>query len=72
MTSQDDDPHNAGPKMIRCYVCDIDLTEKKRSSKDSDKDKIRPGLVQIQSDGTGFTAGGGIVTTEKQGIAFQC
>ncbi|KAF8466639.1 hypothetical protein BDZ91DRAFT_772070 [Kalaharituber pfeilii] len=68
-----DDPHDNSEKGVRCYVCDADLADKKKGSKkDNDKEKIRPGLVLIQSDGTGFTAGGGIVTTEKQGIAFQC
>ena len=66
------DPHDKSPKTVTCYVCDADLSEGKRSKKDADKDKVRPGLVLIESDGTGFTAGGGIVTAERQGIAFQC
>ncbi|KAI5779745.1 hypothetical protein EDC01DRAFT_669618 [Geopyxis carbonaria] len=66
-----DDPHDTSDKTVRCYVCEADLTDKKKPSK-KNKDAIRPGLVQIQSDGTGFSAGGGNVTTEKQGIAFQC
>lgn len=73
MRPSHDDPHDKSPKAVRCYECDVDLTEgKKPSKKDAGKDKIRPGLVLIESDGTGFTAGGGIVTAEKQGIAFQC
>ena len=68
-----DDPHGRTSKSLRCYVCDIDLSGKKGGHKRSgDKDRIRPGLVLIESDGTGFTAGGGIVTAEKQGVAFQC
>ena len=68
-----DDPHDRAAKSLRCYVCDIDLSGKKSGSKrNGSKDKIRPGLVLIESDGTGFTAGGGIVTAEKQGVAFQC
>ncbi|KAF8423619.1 hypothetical protein EV426DRAFT_602325 [Tirmania nivea] len=68
-----DDPHDRSAKSPRCYVCDIDLLDKKNGSKkNGDRDRIRPGLVLMESDGTGFTAGGGIVTTEKQGIAFQC
>jgi len=67
------DNHDKSTKSLRCYVCDIDLSDKKGGSKKhGDKDRIRPGLVLIESDGTGFTAGGGIVTTEKLGIAFQC
>ena len=69
MTAKSDDPHDTAVKPVQCYVCDADLTDKGKPSK---KDRVRPGLVQIQSDGTGFTAGGGNVTTEKQGIAFQC
>lgn len=65
------DPHDPTPQSLRCYVCEADLTENKKSKK-QDKDKVRPGLVLIESDGTGFTAGGGIVTAEKEGIAFQC
>ena len=68
-----DDPHDKSTRTLKCYVCDVDLSDRQRSSKkDADKGRIRPGLVLIESDGTGFTAGGGIVTTEKQGIAFQC
>lgn len=51
------DPHDKHASIVMCYVCDK---------------KVKHGLVQIQSDGTGFSAGGGNVTTEKQGIAFQC
>lgn len=71
MTAKPDDPHDKSEKLVQCYVCEADITDKTKPSK-KDKDRVRPGLVQIQSDGTGFTAGGGNVTTEKQGIAFQC
>lgn len=63
------DPHKRG-EHIHCYVCDADLTSKPTSKKNGDAP--RPGLLLIRSDGTGFSAAGGNVTTEKQGIAFQC
>ncbi|KAF8241460.1 hypothetical protein K440DRAFT_665310 [Wilcoxina mikolae CBS 423.85] len=58
-------------KPVRCYVCNADLSDQDSPS-NKNKNMVRPGLVLIQSDGTGFSAGGGNVTTEKQGIAFQC
>jgi nitric oxide synthase-interacting protein len=71
LTPTSDDPHDKTERPVQCYVCDADLTDKGKPSK-KDKDKVRPGLVLIQSDGTGFSAAGGNVTTEKEGIAFQC
>jgi nitric oxide synthase-interacting protein len=71
VTATPDDPHDQSDKSMQCYVCEADLTNKAKPSK-KDKDKVHPGLVLIQSDGTGFSAGGGNVTTEKQGVAFQC
>ncbi|KAK6543924.1 hypothetical protein TWF694_000642 [Orbilia ellipsospora] len=76
-----DDPHasfNGKEQRIQCSVCETDLSESSNTSKKRDKDKekerdsIKPGLVQISSDGTGFTAGGGKVLAKKEMVAFQC
>ncbi|KAH8153090.1 uncharacterized protein LAJ45_02677 [Morchella importuna] len=70
---QNDDPHDTSAKVVTCYVCDEVLSEVVgKKAKKSKKSGVKPGLVLIQSDGTGFSAGGGNVTTEKEGIAFQC
>ena len=76
---KDPDPH-ADPadaehyNRMLCYVCETDLTGKpktKEGKKEKDKDKVRPGLVAISSEGTGF-AGGGANMAKKAGTAFQC
>jgi nitric oxide synthase-interacting protein len=81
---KDPDPHATGtPEAERhgrmlCYVCETDITErrsekseKKHKEKDKEKEKIRPGLVAISCEGTGF-AGGGNNMAKKSGTAFQC
>ena len=80
------DPHASKEEQdahsrILCYVCETDLTENagqekgekegKKKSKKKDKEGIKPGLVEISSEGTGFAGGGGNVAT-KSGVAFQC
>ncbi|KAI1659617.1 ENOS interacting protein [Daldinia decipiens] len=74
------DPHaSAGDAAsLRCYVCEADLTDQKGSndgggekSKKKDKERIRPGLVELRSEGTGFSAGG-VNQVQKSGVAFQC
>lgn len=68
-----DEDHADDPTTVRCYVCDTDVTERpfKKSSEKKDKEKIRPGLVELKSDGTGFSAGG-VNEVKKSGSAFQC
>ncbi|KAI1397191.1 ENOS interacting protein [Hypoxylon fuscum] len=75
------DPHAsaAEAEKLRCYVCEADLTDKKDGSADAgggkskkkDKEKTRPGLVELRSEGTGFSAGG-TNQVQKLGVAFQC
>lgn len=72
------DPHadQVDPEGLRCYVCDTDLVD--RSTKDNndkpkkkDKEKIKPGLVELRCEGTGFSASG-VNQVNKIGVAFQC
>lgn len=64
----------AGSDSVRCYVCDADLTEKngpaKREGK-AEKEKIRPGLVELRREGTGFSAGGNN-QVKKDSVTFRC
>jgi nitric oxide synthase-interacting protein len=72
------DAHDDGPEpeTVHCYVCDADLTpvkEKNGEGKKHKKEKekgLRPGLVEIRSEGTGF-AGGGKAVVKREGVAFQ-
>ncbi|KAK4252075.1 nitric oxide synthase-interacting protein [Corynascus novoguineensis] len=61
----------SGGEPVRCYVCEADLTEKKESSKKEGKEKIRPGLVELRREGTGFSAGGSN-QVKKDSVTFRC
>lgn len=72
------DPHAPDQdNHISCYVCDADLSGKppvksdKEVAKGAAKDAAKPGVVEINSEGTGF-AGGGKNMAKRQGVAFQC
>ncbi|KAI0014186.1 hypothetical protein F4779DRAFT_210792 [Xylariaceae sp. FL0662B] len=74
--SKHHDPHAPAVDAddLRCYVCETNLSEKNSSNNDKgkkDKEKIRPGLVELRSEGTGFSAGG-TSQVQKAGVAFQC
>lgn len=76
------DAHDEGPdpETVHCYVCDADLTspvveakEKDGLSKKKKKDKekgVKPGLVEIRSEGTGYASGGKSLI-KREGVAFQ-
>lgn len=74
------DPHAVGPPEddggVQCYVCNTELTNRSKPKKGeeeskADKERPKPGLVEISSEGTGF-AGGGKNMTKREGVAFQC
>ncbi|KAI8947325.1 hypothetical protein F4801DRAFT_561046 [Xylaria longipes] len=73
------DPHATEPDVLRCYVCDADLADRGGRSHDEgnkgkkkDKDRIRPGLVELRSEGTGYSAGGANQVRKNGVAAFQC
>ncbi len=58
---------------VQCYVCDTDVTERKQipGKEKGGKERIRPGIMEISCEGTGF-AGGGTNMAKREGVAFQC
>ena len=76
------DPHTSIAEQkeynrVLCYVCETDLIGKgagidDESTEPRTKDKKgKLGLVEINSEGTGF-AGGGKNMATREGVAFQC
>ena len=56
---------------VRCFVCEANLTERPQKEGKAEKDKIRPGLVELRREGTGFSAGGSN-QVKKDGVTFRC
>jgi nitric oxide synthase-interacting protein len=83
MASKAFDPHAEEQGVVRCYVCEEDVTERplekgKEKRKDGkegkdgkEKERIKPGLVEIKSEGTGFSGAGSNMVV-RDGVAFQC
>ena len=61
----------SGQEEMRCFVCSENLSARVRKTEDSKRDKVKVGLVEINSEGTGF-AGGGKNVVGREGVAFQC
>jgi nitric oxide synthase-interacting protein len=67
------DPHSpdSEPGAILCYVCDANLAEKPEKRGKGEKEKIKPGLVELRREGTGFSAGGAS-QVKRELVNFQC
>lgn len=61
--SQEEEP-------VLCYVCDVP-TSTKNTAQGQDGLGLPSGMVQLKSEGTGFSAHGSN-TVEKSGVGFQC
>lgn len=59
------------PELL-CYVCETSLRDTKtKAGGKKEKDRIKPGVVLISCEGTGFAGAGGNVA-KREGTAFQC
>lgn len=62
---------------VRCYVCQEDVTPGRKTKRRKDGEtgekerNVERGLVELNTDGTGF-AGGGKNMVKREGVAFQC
>ena len=76
------DPHASSTEQkeknrVVCYVCETDLSNRKTKTKEgedrakAEKGAVKPGMVELRSEGTGF-AGGGDNMVQRNGVAFQC
>ena len=77
------DPHASPTEQesrtrVVCYVCETDLSGRRAKTKEgadgtnkADKAAVKPGMVELRSEGTGF-AGGGDNMVQRNGVAFQC
>ncbi|KAF4989160.1 hypothetical protein FGRMN_9303 [Fusarium graminum] len=63
-------PSSEDAPPLTCYVCDVPLTFNSQKQ-DSTASSSTPGLIALQSEGTGFSAHGGN-TVERSSVAFQC
>lgn len=60
--------------VVACYVCDDNLEGSKGEDgkpRKRAKGELPPGLVELKSDGTGFSAAGGN-KVDKVSTNFQC
>ncbi|KAJ0166291.1 Nitric oxide synthase-interacting protein [Colletotrichum tanaceti] len=62
---------DSSPQENACYVCDARLTAGRSDSKQKQRKQEFVGLIELRSEGTGFSARGAS-KVEKSGVAFQC